>query len=207
MSESAIPDDTRYAVLGAIVLKKMATAPAVAQATAVPVETVREVVGDFEASGVVVRAEDNIFSTEEAEKQVRDHADNSYGTVRGDPAVERWMARFETQNRHFLETISAWQQIDQGGKKLTNDHTDPEYDARILARVDATLVRVGKLLDELSSKVSRVARYGERLQEAFDKVDAGETKYLSDPTLDSVHNIWFEMHEDILLILGKERSE
>ena len=207
MTGSAIPEDTRYAVLSTIVFKKMATAGVVANATAVDIDTVRAVLDDFESSGAVFRAEENILSTEVAEQQVGEYADRQYEAVRSDPAVERWMARFGTQNRHFLETVSAWQQIDQGGKKVANDHTDPAYDAHILARIDATLVRVGKLIDELSTKVPRLARYGERLQEAFDNVDAGDSRYLSDPMVESVHNIWFELHEDILLILGKERTE
>jgi hypothetical protein len=207
MTGAGIPEDTRYAVLSTIVFKKMATAGAVANATAVDFDTVRAVLDDLESSGAVLRADDQAFPTEVAEKQVREYADSRYASVRSDPAVERWMARFETQNRHFLETISSWQQIDAGGKKVANDHTDPEYDAQVLARVDATLARMGKLIDQLATKVPRVARYGERLQEAFDKVDAGDPRYLSDPTVDSVQNIWFELHEDILVILGKERIE
>jgi hypothetical protein len=207
MTGADIPEETRYAVLGTIVFKKMATVGAVASATGVDFDSVRAALEELEASGAVFRAEDHAFPTEVAEKQVREYADHRYGAVRSDPAVERWMARFETQNRHFLETVSAWQQIDVDGRKVANDHSDPEYDAQVLARIDATLARMAKLIGELSTKVPRVARYGERLQEAFDKVDAGDLRYLSDPMVDSVHNIWFELHKDILTILGKARAE
>jgi hypothetical protein len=33
-------------------------------------------------------------------------------------------------NAQFLTTMSSWQQIDVGGRKVANDHTDPEYDHR-----------------------------------------------------------------------------
>jgi predicted ArsR family transcriptional regulator len=207
MTGADIPEETRYAVLGTIVFKKMATVGAVASATGLDVDTVRAAFDELETSGAVFRAEEQALPTEVAAKQVREYADHRYGTVRSDPAVERWMARFETQNRHFLETVSAWQQIDVDGRKVANDHSDPEYDAQVLARIDATLARMAKLIGELSTKVPRVARYGERLQEAFDKVDAGDLRYLSDPMVDSVRNIWFELHEDILTILGKGRAE
>jgi hypothetical protein len=207
MTGADITEETRYAVLGTIVFKKMATVGAVASATGIDFDTVRAAFEQLAASGAVVLTEDQALPTEVAEKLVREYADVHYGAVRSDPAVERWMARFETQNRHFLETVSAWQQIDVGGRKVANDHSDPEYDTQVLARIDATLARMAKLIGELSTKVPRVARYGERLQEAFDKVDAGDLRYLSDPMVDSIHNIWFELHDDILTILGKERTE
>ena len=38
-------------------------------------------------------------------------------------------------------------------------------------------------------------------------VDDGDVRYVSALMVDSVHTVRFEMHEDILIVLGKERSE
>jgi hypothetical protein len=39
------------------------------------------------------------------------------------------------------------------------------------------------------------------------KVDEGDTAYVSTPTVDSVHNVWFEFHEDLLRTMGRARKE
>ena len=41
------------------------------------------------------------------------------------------MERFEDVNAQFLRTMSAWQQVDVGGHKVANDHTDSAYDGKI----------------------------------------------------------------------------
>jgi hypothetical protein len=40
----------------------------------------------------------------------------------------------------------------------------------------------------------------------MDLVDQGRREFVCKPTLDSVHNIWFEFHEDILAVLGRPRD-
>jgi hypothetical protein len=37
-------------------------------------------------------------------------------------------------------------------------------------------------------------------------VDAGDASFVVTPTKDSVHNVWFEFHEDILSVLGRPRD-
>ena len=50
--------------------------------------------------------------------------------------------------------------------------------------------------------------------ETYDRIDAalgaareGDSRFITDPRVDSVHNIWFECHEDYLLTLGRDREE
>src|SRR6478672_11898080 len=35
------------------------------------------------------------------------------------------------------------------------------------------------------------------------RIDEGEKEFVCTPTIDSVHNIWFEFHEDILSVIGR----
>ncbi|MCX7669457.1 MAG: hypothetical protein N2439_05235, partial [Anaerolineae bacterium] len=44
------------------------------------------------------------------------------------------LIRFETVNAQFLTTMSSWQQVSVGGRKVANDHTDPEYDDKVIDR-------------------------------------------------------------------------
>ena len=38
-------------------------------------------------------------------------------------------------------------------------------------------------------------------------IDAGRHELVSSPMVDSVHNVWFEFHEDLLRTLGRARKE
>ncbi len=206
MTGVGVPGESRYAVLRTIVCRGRATPEIVAGATGLDSDTVRATLDDLEASGSVVWSDDQVVPTDMAEKEVRGYADVNYGPVRENPAVERWMERFETQNGRFLETMAAWRQRDVDGTKVANDHSDPGYDDQVIARVDATLARMGKLIDELATKIPRLARYGERFEEAFERVDDGDERFLCDPAVDSVQEIWSELHDDVLVIMGKERA-
>ena len=42
---------------------------------------------------------------------------------------------------------------------------------------------------------------------AMGEVDSGRHDYVSSPTLNSVHTVWFEFHEDLLRTLGRDRTE
>ena len=49
--------------------------------------------------------------------------------------------------------------------------------------------------------------YKQRLDDAYDKVLAGEHDWVSGARIDSYHTVWFELHEDLLRMLGREREE
>ena len=79
----------------------------------------------------------------------------------------------------------------------------PEGDQRLAAgRVDRQI----KALDGLSARVARYATYRDRFERALERVDQGQTEYVVSPSVDSIHTIWFEFHEDILTLLGRPRD-
>jgi hypothetical protein len=55
--------------------------------------------------------------------------------------------------------------------------------------------------------VPRLEKYRARLREALEKVEAGSTKWVSDASIDSYHTVWFQLHEDLLRIVGHQRIE
>ena len=110
-------------------------------------------------------------------------------------------------NAQFLVTMSSWQQTDVGGRKVTNDHSDAEYDDKVITRLDKLVQRLGPLLDALAGHDPRFGAYPRRFAVAMEGIDAGRHELVSSPTTDSVHNIWFEFHEDLLRTLGRERTE
>ena len=63
------------------------------------------------------------------------------------------------------------------------------------------------MLDRFAELQPRMSVYGERLDEAYDRVLAGDLGYVSGARIDSYHTVWFELHEDLLRMLGREREE
>jgi len=50
-------------------------------------------------------------------------------------------------------------------------------------------------------------RHRVRLGRALDLARAGDDRYVASPRVDSYHGIWFELHEDLILLAGRRRSE
>ncbi|HEY2388396.1 MAG TPA: hypothetical protein VGK30_15685 [Candidatus Binatia bacterium] len=59
--------------------------------------------------------------------------------------------------------------------------------------------------ERLAALVARYAPYRRRLAAAVAALRAGDERYAASPRVDSLHQVWFELHEDLLLTLGRER--
>lgn len=200
-------DETGYDVLNVVALKKMASPQVVAHDARVDIATAESALASLAEQGLVVVAGAMALPTDAAEPALRAAADGRYAKVRADPDVLDLVDRFETINSQFLATMSSWQQVEVGGRKVANDHTDPEYDGKVIDRIDRLVTRLQPLLDALAGHDGRFAGYPERFADALGKIDAGQIEYVSSPTLDSAHTVWFEFHEDLLRTLGRERAE
>src|SRR5690349_1410080 len=111
-------DPTGYDVLNAVALKKMATASMIAGTLGADVGTVEATLGMLADQGLVVVAGGAALPTDTAEPALKAAAAERFAAVRTDPAVLAHVDRFEAVNAQFLTTISAWQQIDVGGRKV-----------------------------------------------------------------------------------------
>lgn len=207
INRADVKEELRSEALKVAVLRKTTTVPAIAEASGMTLRDAEGAIEELAASGDVASVGGHVLPTLAGETRVRSYADQRYGSLRADPAVERWYARFESINHRFLETVSAWQTVPLEDTKVPNDHSDAEYDTRVISRIEALVVRMTKVLDELSDKVPRMARYHQRLEAAMDKIDQGDQRFVSDSGVDSTQTVWFEMHEAVLIVLGKEREE
>jgi len=89
---------------------------------------------------------------------------------------------------------------------MPNDHKDPEYDWAIFDRLSSIDDRVGPLVSGVARVVDRFGPYRARLRTARQQVDDGGHEWLTSPRIDSYHTVWMQLHEDLLLALGKERA-
>jgi hypothetical protein len=67
--------------------------------------------------------------------------------------------------------------------------------------------RIDGFLATAAGSVPRLGRYRERLTEALDRVQDGDGAALVGAIGPSYHNIWFELHEDLIASLGRSRAE
>ena len=59
---------------------------------------------------------------------------------------------------------------------------------------------------DLASVMPRLARYGDRLTGAAAGVADGDTKRFTGVMCESFHDIWMELHEDLIVLQGIDRS-
>jgi len=87
-----------------------------------------------------------------------------------------------------------------------NDHTDPVWDARVLAELDALSEELTTLVRSLAAVLPRFAGYAERFRSALRRAQAGERDWVDRSDVDSCHRVWFELHEDLIATLGIDRG-
>ncbi len=137
------------------------------------------------------------------------------GRERIDADAERWgsasataaLDGFLVLDRRMKEIVTAWQMREVGGTQTLNDHSDPAYDAAVLADLAALHADASAWLSPLVAGLPRLGAYGERLERAAAAAVAGDARYVASPRVDSYHGVWFELHEDLILLAGRSRAD
>lgn len=123
------------------------------------------------------------------------------------PLVTAAYESFRALNGRFLQVCTDWQlRPTPAGGTVTNDHADPDHDHRAIAELRAIDAEIRLVCADLCAALARFGGYGERFGHALRHVEAGETDWFTRPLIDSYHTVWFELHEDLLVSLGLERS-
>ena len=78
---------------------------------------------------------------------------------------------------------------------------------RVIARLRDLDAEVAAALAPLSSALPRFDGYARRLQRALDAISAGDDTMVAAPIKDSYHTVWFELHEELLVLSGRQREE
>lgn len=121
--------------------------------------------------------------------------------------IERQHERFLTVNDSFKKAVTAWQTRSRDGGVVVNDHRDEGYDARILRRFEFLHNEILKLVGTITAVLPRFVLYEERFSAALASIHGGDHRYVASPVLDSFHTVWFELHEEIILLSGRNRSD
>jgi pyruvate,orthophosphate dikinase len=105
------------------------------------------------------------------------------------------------------ETVTAWQIREVDGAQAVNDHADAAYDAMVIDGLAALHADASAWLGPLVARLPRLATYRERLVRAMAAARGGDNRFVASPRVDSYHGIWFELHEDLILLAGRNRAD
>jgi len=179
----------------------------VADAAGLPEAEVESQLIDLAVAGWVTRMSGEfggwgLTEAGRAEDARRTAAELETAGARG--AVADAYDRFLVLNPELLDLCSAWHLRAVDGVALSNDHSDPAYDTRVLDRFADLDRRAEAVCADLSAALPRFRRYRERLTVALDRARSGDREHLADSTT-SYHAVWFQLHEDLLATLGIPR--
>jgi hypothetical protein len=87
-----------------------------------------------------------------------------------------------------------------------NDHTDAAYDKTVLDRLDDIDRRTQPLVTAMGAVADRFAPYSPRLTESLGKLHGGEIKMFTGVMCGSYHDVWMELHEDLILTQKIDRA-
>jgi pyruvate,orthophosphate dikinase len=104
------------------------------------------------------------------------------------------------------DIVTAWQMRHVDGEQVLNDHSDEQYDREVLSRLIELHEEARAWLEPLAGGLPRLQLYLRRLDRAADRVSSGEHAYIASPRIDSYHNVWFELHEDLIQLAGRTRE-
>ena len=122
------------------------------------------------------------------------------------PAIDAAYTDFRGVNDRLLGVCTAWQIRDIDGERVANDHLDTAYDDGVRGQLVELHGLIEPVLDALGAALARFGGHQRRLRHALERVQAGDHDYFTKPMFPSYHSSWFELHEDLLATLGRERS-
>jgi hypothetical protein len=190
-----------------LAIKKHATPEDVASVLGLDPNTVRETLVRLVAAKRVVEAQGRYLLAPAARMLLDSEYSRFYDDVRASAVFQAGYAGFERLNVTLKQLITDWQTIRVRGGCVPNDHSDKAYDEKIIDRLGDLHERAEAALDQLASALPRMRTYQQKLSAALEKAEQGAIAWVSDAKIESYHTVWFELHEDLLRLMQRERSD
>jgi hypothetical protein len=182
--------ETVFLVLNALYLKKMSDLNGLVECVHLPAEDVQAVLSKAVEEGQAVDLNGEYLLDTPGRRAVLEYYSEAYLSIR--PSVLDWYERFEVLNSQFLRLVSEWQTSDG--------------EPRVLAQLTKVVEKQIAALRKIEANIPRYGVYADRFATALERVDMGDKSFVTNPRADSIHNIWFEFHEDILAVVGRPRE-
>lgn len=121
-------------------------------------------------------------------------------------ALEAFYQAFTPINQDYKKSVSSWQIKTVGESVEPNDHEDAEYDQRVLTEMFKDHDSLQHLVATHLASCPLLRDYARRLEIAFAQVTAGHEQFVTGALIDSYHTVWFEFHEALIRLSGRDRA-
>lgn len=184
-------------VLHALRVQGLASVDAVAAATGAGQDGVSAVLGELADAELVVERQGRMPGwTLTADGRAR-HAELLAAAPVDRPALEELYARFLARNEELKAVCTDWQ--------LRPD--DGSGDEPVLERLAEVRDDVVAAITDAAAALPRLGAYATRFDDALARVLAGDAGAVARPLDGSFHDTWMHLHQDLLLTLGRSRSD
>jgi len=189
----------------AIAIKGFAPPQGVADAVLATAEAVQPVLDRLVDDGLATTVAGAYRLTEAGTARasaLREDEQAALGIERAAAALDDFVAL----DHRMKDAVTAWQLKDAKAQVL-NDHSDAAYDEAVLDRLASLHADAMDWLAPLEAASPRLTGYRVRLGRALEAAQAGDGRYVASPRVDSYHGIWFELHEDLIGLAGRNRAD
>jgi pyruvate, orthophosphate dikinase len=121
-------------------------------------------------------------------------------------AAERLYQNFMALDLRFKQLVTDWQIKVIDGNGVPNDHADAAYDAAVRARLADFHRATLAILPDILMLMPRLKPFALRLAHAANAVAACDGTMIASPLKDSYHTVWFELHEELIHLSGRDRA-
>lgn len=196
-----------HLVLHGLAIKKHAGPDEIAGLIGLRPEDTAEYLRLATANGRAVEANGKYLLSPLARVALESDYSRHYAELRDDADFFAAYEAFERINVQLKALITDWQTMEVAGQRVANDHSNGAHDEKVIGRLGDLHERADSILSRLAKGLPRLTYYRTHLLSALEKAEDGEIEWVSDARIESYHTLWFELHEDLLRIVGRTRVE
>lgn len=115
--------------------------------------------------------------------------------------------RFLVANAQIKDVCTRWQLRKEGTEYVVNDHCDARWDESVRITFASTNMTLLQIVSDLERERTHYRMYAERLAAAAARFAGGDHTALLVPLTGSYHDVVMELHVDLLMMLGRDRTE
>lgn len=188
--------EERFRVLHALKVRGLADDAALCEITGMDEAAAKQTVGDLAEAGAVRQRKGRVGGYALTADGRAQHAalHDEYTDAEATTAAERAYEAFLPHNGTFKQLCTQWQTKADERDVITFE----------LSEIQAEL---NPSLEALGRDVPRFSRYPDRFEALMTRIRDGEPDAFLKPMTGSYHDVWMELHEDLLLATGRERGE
>jgi hypothetical protein len=194
-----------WAVTHTLRIRGTADTDAVVESTMLDLDTLTTTLQQLGERDLVIRREGRVPGWKLTDAGKAEHA-RLLAHEMTDPvmhaAVHDLHETFAPLNPTFKEACTAWQLRDGA----LNTHDDPSHDEPIVRTLRVIHTEIVAAIDLAASRVATFRAYAPRLRSAIDRLEAGDIDAFTRPLSGSYHDVWMELHHDLITRLELERG-